>query len=73
MQQQSPQDLLSICDRIQVDGVGYYAGNGETFVSDDIGRRDEAVPDKSSTRDDTHFDFIVNMLRNNEVSSGEDR
>ena len=54
-----------------MDEVGYYAGIGGTFVSDGVSRRDEAVPD-SSTGDDTHFDFIVNMLPNNEVSSEEE-
>ena len=61
---------MSICDEIKLDEVGYNAGSGETFVSNDVSHRDEAVPDKSSTRDDTQFDFIVNMLCNNEVSSG---
>ena len=71
MQLQSQKELLSICDEVKVDEVGYNAGNGETFVSNYVSRWDEAVPDKSSTRDDTQFDFIVNMLRNNEVGSGE--
>jgi hypothetical protein len=56
-----------------MDGVYYYTGNGEAYVSDDVSRRHEAVSDKSSTRDDTHSDFITNMLCNNEVGSGEDR
>ena len=51
--------------------VGYYAGNRETFVSNYVSHRDEAVPDQSSTRDNTQFDFIVNMLCNNERGSGE--
>jgi len=33
----------------KVDEVDYYAGNGETFFSDDVSRRDEAVPDKTFT------------------------
>ena len=53
-----------------MDEVGYCAGNRETFVSNDKSCRDEAVPDKSSTGDDTQFEFIVNMLCNNEVGSG---
>ena len=44
-----------------MDEVGYDAGNGETILSNDVSRRDEAVPDKSSTRDDTQFDFILSM------------
>jgi hypothetical protein len=48
MRQQSQKDLLNINDEIKVDGVGYYAGNGENFVSDDVSRRNEAVPYKSS-------------------------
>ena len=54
-----------------MDEVGYCAEKRENFVSDDVSHRDEAVPDKSSTRGDTQFDFIVNMLCNNEVGSGE--
>jgi hypothetical protein len=54
-----------------VDEVGYYAGNRETFVSNYVSRREEAVPDKSSARDNAQFDFIVNMLRNNERGSEE--
>jgi hypothetical protein len=73
MRQQSQKGLLNICDEIKVDGVGYYAGNAETFVSDNVSRRDEAVPYKSSMNYDTHFDFIVNMLCNNDVGSGEDK
>jgi hypothetical protein len=73
MQQQSQKELLSICDEIKVDEVGYYTGNRKTFVSKDVSCREEAVPDKSSMGYDTQFDFIVNMLctRNNEVGSGE--
>jgi len=71
MQQQSQKELLSVCDEIKLDEVGYYAGNRETIVSIDVSCRDEAVPDKSSTRDDTQFDFIVNMLCNNKLGSGE--
>jgi len=72
MQQQSQKELLSICDEIKVDEVGYYyGGNRETFVSNDVSCREEAVPDKSSTGDDTQFVFIVNMLCNNEVGSVE--
>jgi hypothetical protein len=71
MQQQSQKELLSICDEIKVDEVGYCAEKRENFVSDDVSRRDEAVPDKSSMRGDAQFDFIVNMLRNNEVRSGQ--
>jgi len=71
MQQQSQKELLSICDETKVDEIGYYARNHETFVSNDVSCRDEAVPEKSSMRDDTQFDFIVNMLCNNEVGSGE--
>ena len=54
-----------------MDEVSYNAGSGETFVSNDVSRRDEAVPDKSSTRDYTQFDFIVYMLCNSKVGSGE--
>jgi len=62
---------LSICDEIKVDEVGYCAEKHENFVSDDVSRRDEAVPDKKCTRGDTKFDCIVNMmLCNNEVGSG---
>jgi hypothetical protein len=46
LQQQNQKELLNTCDEIKVNGVGYYAGNGETFVLNDVGRRDEAVPDK---------------------------
>jgi hypothetical protein len=46
MQQQSQKALLSICNEIKVDEVGYYAGNRETLVSNDVSCRDEAVPDK---------------------------
>ena len=46
MQQQSQKELLSICNEIKVDEVGYYAGNRETSVSNDVSCRDEAVPDK---------------------------
>jgi hypothetical protein len=65
MQQQSQKELL-IRDNIKVDEVNCYAENRETFVSNYVSRRDEAVPDKSSARDVTQFDFIVNMLCNNE-------
>jgi hypothetical protein len=71
MRQQNQKELLKICNNIQVDGVGYYAENDDTFLPDDVGQWDEAVPDQSSTRDDTHFDFTVNMLCNYEVVSGE--
>jgi hypothetical protein len=40
-QQQSQNELLSVCDEIKVDEVGYYAGNRETFVSNGERRRDE--------------------------------
>ena len=72
MQQQNQEQLLNICDEIKVDGVDDYTGNGKAYVSDDVSRRHEAVPDKSSVREYTHFDFIVNMLCNNEVGSGEE-
>jgi hypothetical protein len=49
VRQQSQGALLNIYDDIKVDGVGYYVGNGETFVSDDGSRMDEAVPDYSYT------------------------
>jgi hypothetical protein len=55
LQQQSQKELLSNCDEIKVDEVRCYAGNHETFVSNDVSREDKAVPD------DTQFDFIVNM------------
>jgi hypothetical protein len=55
MRQQGQKDLLNICDEIKMDGVGYHAGNGETFVSNDVGRREEAVPEKSSTMGDNQF------------------
>ena len=58
--------------RVKCMSVDYYAGNSETFVSDDVSRRVEAVPDKCSTVDNTHFDFTVNMLRNTKVCSGEE-
>jgi len=47
--------LTENCDDIKVEEVGYYAGNDETFVSDDASRRDEAVPDNS----DSLFYFIL--------------
>jgi hypothetical protein len=59
--------LLKNRDKIKVDAVGSDAKDGQTFVSDDVSRRDEAVLDKSDIRDDAHFEFIVNMLCNNEV------
>ena len=59
MQQRSQKELLSICDEIEMDEVGYCAENRETFVSNDISCRDEAVRDKSSTGDGTQFEFIV--------------
>jgi len=71
MHQESQKELLSICADSKVDEVGYYAGNRENFVSNGESCRDEAVPDKSSTGYDTQFDFIVNMLCNNEVGSRE--
>jgi hypothetical protein len=49
VRQQSERNLLNICDNIKVEELGNYAGNDETFVSDDASRRDEAVPDKSYT------------------------
>jgi len=55
-----------------LDGVDYYTGNGEAYISDDVSLRHAEVADKSSTRDDTHFDFTVNMLCNNEVGFGEE-
>jgi len=67
MQQQSQKELLSICDEIKVDEVGYWTEKRKNFVSDDVSRRNEAVPFKSSTRGDTPSDFIVTMLCNNEV------
>lgn len=70
MRHQSQKELSVM--RLKWMVVDYYAGNGETSVSDDVSRRDEAVPDKSSTVDNTHFDFTVNMLRNTEVCSGEE-
>ena len=51
-----------------MDEVGYYAANRETFISNDVSCKDEAVPDKSSTRDVNQFDFIVNMLCNKEAT-----
>jgi hypothetical protein len=71
MQQQSQKELLSVCDWIKLDEIGYYAGNRETFASNDVSCRDKAVPDSSSTRDGTQFDCIVDMLCNNEVGSAE--
>jgi hypothetical protein len=71
MQQQSQKELLSICDEIKVDEVGRYARNRKTFVSNHVSRKEEAVPDRSSTREDIQIAFIVNMLCNNEVGSGE--
>jgi hypothetical protein len=59
MQQQNQKQLLNICDEIKVDGVDYYTGNGEAYESDDVSRRHKAVPDKSSMRNDTHFDKHV--------------
>jgi hypothetical protein len=61
---------LNIGDEIKLYGIGYYAENDETFVSDDASRRDEAILDKSCTKNGTHFDLIVNTLRNNEVCCG---
>lgn len=57
MQQQSQKELL-ICDDIKVDEVGYYAGNRETFVFNYVNRMDEAVPGKSSTRNDTNLTLL---------------
>jgi hypothetical protein len=54
-----------------VDEVGCYAGNRETFLSNDVSRGDKAVPDKGSMKEDIQIDFIVNMLCNNEVGSRE--
>jgi len=71
MQQHIQKELLSNCDEIKVDEVGYCVEKRENLISDDVTLRDEAVPDKSSTSGDTQFDFIVNMLCNNEVGSGE--
>jgi len=71
MQQQSQKELLSVCDWIKLDEISCYAGNRETFASNDVSCRDKAVPDSSSTRDDTQFDCIVDMLCNNEVGSAE--
>jgi hypothetical protein len=71
MRQQNQKELLTICNIIQVEGVGYYAENGETFLSGGVGRWEEAVPDKRSTRDYTHFDFTVNLLCNDKLGSGE--
>lgn len=45
--------------------------NGETFVSDDTSRSDEAFLDKSDIRNYICFEFIVNMLYNNEVCRNE--
>ena len=64
---------MNTCDEIQLDGIDYYTGTGQTYISDDVSRSHEIIPDKSSTRDDTHFDSTVNMLRNNELGSGEDK
>jgi len=72
MRQQNQKELLNICDEIKLDWIDCYTGNGEGYVSDDVSRIYEAVADKNSTRDDTHFDFTVNMLCNNEVGSGEE-
>jgi len=71
MQQESHKELFSICDEIKVDELGYCIEKRENFVSDVVSRRDEAVPENSCTRGDTQFDFIVNMLCNNEVGSGQ--
>ena len=38
----------------------------------DVSQRDETVPDKSSTSDDNHFDFFVNLLCNNKVGPGNE-
>ena len=46
MRQQSQKELLNISDEMKVDWVGYYAGNDETFVADDVSQRDDAVPDE---------------------------
>jgi len=72
MQQQNQKELLNTCDEIKFDGGRLLHGNGEAYISDDVSRRHEAVPDNSCTRDDNHFDFTVNMLCNNEVGSGEE-
>lgn len=37
------------------------------FVSDHTNRSDDAILYKSDIRNDTYFEFIVNMLYNNEV------
>ena len=71
MQQRCQEKLLSICDEIKVEEIGCYAGNRETFVSNDVSRGDKAVPDRGSMEEDTQIDFIANMLCNNEVGSGE--
>jgi hypothetical protein len=72
MRQQNQKELLNTCDEIKFDGVDYYTGNGEAYISDNVSRRHDTVPDNSCTRDDNHFDFTVNMLCNNEVGSGEE-
>ena len=71
MQQQCQKELLSICDENKVEEIGCYAGNRETSLSNDVSRGDKAVPDRSSLEEDTQIDFIMNMLCNNEVGSGE--
>lgn len=61
---------MNIGDEIKVDGVGGYAGNDESFISDDASRWDEGALYKSYMKNGNHFDFIVNMLCSNEVCCG---
>jgi hypothetical protein len=70
-QQSSQKELLSVSDNIKADEVGYYARDGETSVSINESWRDETVADESFTRDDNRYEFIVNMLCSNEMSSEE--
>jgi hypothetical protein len=65
MRKESQKAVLKNRDKIKVYGVGSDARDGETFVSADVSRSDEAILDKSDIRDDTHFEFIVSMLCNN--------
>lgn len=71
--QQQNQELLDDCDEIGVDEIGHYTGNGEIFGFNDADCKDETVSDKDSTKDDTQFDFIVNMCNNEVGSGGQDK
>ena len=53
MQKQRQKELLSDCNEIKVDEVDNYPRKWRNLCI----QEGKAVPDKSSTRDDTQFDF----------------